>query len=120
MKTVAEIMEKVIEHRLIGEQHSVMIHDLKSGKNIRYPVTTKSDAEYVAGFLRTVLCNTHENLSALSAPAACAGKSEEPTEVPPSVTGPTELNNPGLETGSPVDTDELGEDESHSSAEQLG
>jgi hypothetical protein len=115
MKTKSEILTTVIENRLIGEQHSIMIHDVKSGKNIRYPVTTKSDADYVADFLRAVLLNTHEQLSALTAPVS-AVQSAESTEVPPSVTGPADLNNPELEVASSEDDS----DDDVSNVEQTG
>ena len=115
MKTAKQVLEATIVHQVIGEQHSVLINDLVSGKHIRYPVTTKSDAEYVSSFLRTVMANTLHQVIAAEMISAVS-TSADAAEVPPSVTGPADLNNPELEADSSAEN----EDESDLSLEQMG
>ena len=125
MKNLKEVLDATIEHKEIGGQHSVMINDIKTGKHIRYPVTTKSDAEYVSAFLQTVIATTVAKAFELTVQAAASPKqSDEATEVPPSVTGPADLNNPPSDDESSAvaesEEDESDDDSDEGGSEQTG
>lgn len=56
------VLGAVIEHREVSGVHSVIINNLR-GQHIRYPVTTKPDAEYVVAFLKTTMKNAFEQIA---------------------------------------------------------